>query len=121
MEQPTEQPQEQQEPQEDPILAQERAYQEQLFKSLFSFPKETYVPEELAKAIPATEQYITSLRFSSNGKCDVLAVSNSKVYKLSDQYKKKWAFSTRDIYRVKIVDGKTLLIDFLKKVNNDGV
>ena len=121
MEQPTEQPQEQQEPQEDPILAQERAYQEQLFKSLFSFPKEMYVPEELAKAIPPTEQYITSLRFSSNGKCDVLAVSNSRVYKLSAQYKKKWAFPTRDIYRVKIVEGKTLLIDFLKKVNNDGV
>ena len=120
-EQQLEQQQQQQAEEEDPIVAQEKAYREEMIKTLFTVPKKTYVPDDLAKVIPPTEQYITSLRLSSNGKCDVLALTSTKVYKLSSQLKKKWGNNVRDVYRVKVTDGKTLHIDFLKKVGNDGM
>jgi len=81
----------------------------------------TFIPRELGRVIPATENYVTHFPVTSKGNKFFLVVTDTKIYKISDTLSKK-----RDVWDYKDIHSITgtednVTINILARVGSDEV
>jgi len=81
----------------------------------------TFLPPELGRVIPATENYITHKLVTSKGNKFYLVITDSKIYKVSDTLSKK-----RDVWDMKEIRSivgteENVTFNFISKVASDEV
>jgi len=81
----------------------------------------TFIPRELGRVIPATENYVTHFLVTSKGTKFYLVVTDTKIYKISDTLSKKrdvWDF--KEIHSV-VGTEDNVTINLLSRVGSDEV
>jgi len=81
----------------------------------------TFIPRELGRVIPATENYVTHFPVTSKGTKFFLVVTDTKLYKISDTLSKKrdvWDF--KDIHSI-VGTEENVTINLVSRVGSDEV
>jgi len=81
----------------------------------------TFIPSELGRVIPATENYITHMPVTAKGTKFYLVVTDTKIYKISDTLSKK-----RDVWDMKEIRNivgteENVTINLISRVASDDV
>jgi len=94
-----------------------RAIPENVFGTL----THTFIPRELGRVIPATENYVTHFPVTSKGSKFYLVVTDTKIYKISDTLSKKrdvWDF--KEIHSI-VGTEDNVTINVISRVASDDV
>jgi len=89
--------------------------------NIFGTLTHTFIPRELGRVIPATENYVTHMAVTSKGTKFFLVVTDTKIYKISDTLSKK-----RDVWDMKEIRDivgteENVTINLISRVSSDEV